>query len=48
MSEFLDTWNALSSGDDSIFASNIHDLLDILGNAGTWAGAAAKLIGLIS
>ena len=44
MSEFLETWTTLSSGDDSIFAS----LLDILGNAGTWAGAAAKLIGLIS
>ena len=44
MSEFLDTWNTLSSGDDSIFAS----LLDILGDAGTWAGAAATLFGLVS
>ena len=44
MSEFLETWSTLSSGEDSIFAA----LLNILGDAGTWAGAAAKLIGLIS
>ena len=42
MSEFLETWNTLSS--EGIVGS----LVEILGNAGTWAGAAAKLIGLIS
>ena len=42
MSEFLATWNTLSS--EGIFGG----LLDVLGDAGTWAGAAAKLIGLIS
>ena len=42
MSEFLDSWNTLSS--EGVFGAR----LDILGNAGKWAGAAAKLIGLIS
>lgn len=42
MSDFLESWNTLSS--EGVFG----DLLEILGNAGTWAGAAAKLIGLIS
>lgn len=39
--EFLGTWNTLSS--EGILGS----LVDILEPAGKWAGAAAKLIGLV-
>lgn len=39
--EFLGTWNTLSS------EGLVGALVELLGSAGEWAGAAADLIGLV-